>query len=185
MEYNRFTNTLAEVPARIVEIKEVGVPMKEPVPHVAEGFQLCDGYAVLDLELDENNFYIGQYGVDGIYHPTSNRYEPIYDDDFFITAFRQMEPHVILFSPDQQTLIAQYTLNTKENLILDLSELLKKPLMFEMHELIRDTINLLSRLSEEPCRQLMADLYWTYRERSLQSIQEEIIKRVGTASQEN
>ena len=94
MEYNRFTNTLAEVPARIVEIKEVSVPMKSPEPHIADGFQLSDGYAVLELERDENNFYIGQYSADGNYHPTSNRYEPIYDDDCFITSFRQMEPHI-------------------------------------------------------------------------------------------
>lgn len=184
MEYNRFTNTLAEVPARIVEIKEVSVPMKSPEPHIADGFQLSDGYAVLELERDENNFYIGQYSADGNYHPTSNRYEPIYDDDCFITSFRQMEPHVILFSPEQQTLISQYALNTKDNLILDLSELLKRPLILELHELIKNTIELLSHIQDEPCRQLMADLYWTYRERNLQSIQNEIMKRVGTASEE-
>lgn len=184
MEYNRFTNTLAEVPARVIEIKEVSVPMKLPEPHIADGFQLSDGYAVLELERDENNFYIGQCSIDGNYHPTSNRYEPIYDDDFFITSFRQIEPHVVFFSPEQQTLIAQYALNTKDNLILDLSELLKKPLMFEVHELIRDTINHLSAIPDDSCRQLMADLYWTYRERNLRSIEDAIVKRVEMASKD-
>lgn len=184
MEYNRFTNTLAEIPAKIVEIKEIGVLMNLPVPHIALGFELCDGYVVLDQERDENNFYIGQSDMNGIYHPTENRYEPIYDDDFSIDSFRQIEPHVILFSPDQQTLIAQYALNTKDNLILDLSELLKKPLMLELHELIRDTINHLSDIPDDSCRQLMADLYWIYRERNLRSIEDAIVKRVEMASED-
>jgi len=184
MEFNRFTNTLAEVPAKTVDIKEIGIRLNHPVPHIALGFELCDGYVVLDEERDENNFYIGQSGMNGLYHPTPNRYEPIYSEDFAIDTFRQIEPSVALFSPDQQALIAQYALNTKDNLILDLSELLKRPLIFELHELIRDTINLLSDIPEDTCRQLMADLYWTYRERSLRSIEDAIAKRVETVSED-
>ena len=184
MEYNRFTNTLAEVSARLVEIKEISVPLLQPVPYIALGFQLCDGYAVLDDKKDENGFYIGQILKDGICHPTSNRYEPIYDDELFITAFRQMELHIVLFSPEQQTLIAQYALNTKDNLITSLSELLQRPLLLEVHELIRNTMEQLSRIQDDCCRQLMADLYWAYRERSLQSIQDEIVKRVQMDSEE-
>ena len=184
MEYNRFTNTLSEVPAKIVEIKEIGVQLNVPVPHIALGFELCDGYAVLDDEKDANGFYVGQLWKDGICHPVSSRYEAIYDDDFVIDSFRQIEPHISLFSPDQQTLIAQYALNTKDILILDLSELLKKPLMFELQELIRDTIKHLSSIPDDSCRQLMADLYWTYRERNLRSIEDAIVKRVEMASEE-
>ena len=45
---NRYTNTLAEVPASIVEIREVGVPMGFPQKQIKEGFQLCDGSVVVD-----------------------------------------------------------------------------------------------------------------------------------------
>lgn len=184
MEYNCFTNTLAEIPAKIVEIKEVGVQMTVPVPHIALGFELCDGYVVLDDKKDANGFYIGQLWKDGICRPTLVRYEAIYDDDFTIDAFRQIDSHIALFSPDQQTLIAQYALNTKDNLILDLSELLKKPLMLELQKLIQDTIKHLSAIPDESCRQLMADLYWTYRERNLRSIENAIVKQVEMAPED-
>ena len=54
---NRYTNTLAEVPATIVEIREVGVPMGFPQKQIKEGFQLCDGSVVVDSMKDANGFY--------------------------------------------------------------------------------------------------------------------------------
>lgn len=174
MENNRYTNTLAEVSAKIVDIKEVGVPAGLLKKHIEDGFQLCDGYAVLESKKDTNGFYIGATGMDGMYLATENRYEPVYDENGYISAFRQIDPCVLGFSPEQQSLIAQYALNSKDNLMHDLSALLKTNLPAELHELVHSTISQLSYLPNDSCRQLMADLYWVYRERNLRSIQEQL-----------
>jgi len=56
--------------------------------------------------------------------------------------------------------------------------------MLELQKLIQDTIKHLAAIPDESCRQLMADLYWTYRERNLRSIENAIVKQVEMASEE-
>ena len=56
MENGRYTNTLGNVPASIVEIKEVGVPMGLSRPRIADGFQLVNGTVVLEDMRDENGY---------------------------------------------------------------------------------------------------------------------------------
>ena len=173
---NRYTNTLAEVPATIVEIREVGVPMGFPQKQIKEGFQLCDGSVVVDSMRDANGFYIGGAGMDGVYLATEDCYEPVLDDEGMISAFRKINSYVLNFGVQQQALIAQYALNTKANLIADLTELLQAALPNELLELVKSTVAMLSYIPDEPCRQMMADLYWVYRERNLQAIQARLQK---------
>ena len=71
MENGRYTNTLGNVPASIVEIKEVGVPMGLSRPRIADGFQLVNGTVVLEDMRDENGYYIGGIGMDGMYMRTN------------------------------------------------------------------------------------------------------------------
>ena len=174
MEENRYTNTLAEVPAHIVEIKSVGIPMGLINKRTEDGYVLSDGCVVMDSSRDANGFYIGGAGMDGMYLATENRYEPVFDDDCCITAFRQINSYVLNFSPEQQMLIAQYALNTREHLVQDLTEMTFAPLPAELIALVRETINMLGYVPDEPCRQMMADLYWVYRERNLRSLQERL-----------
>lgn len=174
MEQNRYTNTLAEVQAQIIAIKSTGVPMGLFTKHTEDGYTLCDGYTVAESSRDGNGFYIGGAGMDGMYLVTENRYEPIFNDDGCITAFRQINSYVLNFSPEQQALIAQYALNTKAHLVQDLMELTATALPSELATLVKDTIHMLGYIPEEPCRQMMADLYWVYRERNLRSIQERL-----------
>lgn len=174
MEENRYTNTLAEVPAQMVGIERVGIPMGLITKRTEDGYVLSDGCAVMDSSRDANGFYIGGVGMDGMYLATENRYEPVFDDDGCITAFRQINSYVLNFSPEQQTLIAQYALNTREHLMQDLTELTSAALPAELAALVRETINMLGYIPDEPCRQMMADLYWVYRERNLRSLQEKL-----------
>ena len=174
MEENRYTNTLAEVPAQIIEIRRMGVPMGFINKRTEDGYVLGDGCAVMESSRDANGFYIGGSGMDGMYLATENRYEPVFDDDGSITAFRQINSYVLNFSPEQQTLIAQYALNTKEHLVQDLTALTSAELPAELTALIRETINMLGYIPDEPCRQMMADLYWVYRERNLRSLQKKL-----------
>lgn len=46
MEQNRYTNTLAEIPAHIVEIKSVGIPMELINKRTEDGYILSDGCSV-------------------------------------------------------------------------------------------------------------------------------------------
>ena len=71
-------------------------------------------------------------------------------------------------------MIAQYALNTREHLVQDLTELTSAALPAELAALVRETINMLCYIPDEPCRQMMADLYWVYRERNLRSLQEKL-----------
>lgn len=171
---NRYTNTLAEVPATIVEIREVGVPMGFPQKQIKEGFQLCDGSVVVDSMRDANGFYIGGAGMDGMYLATEDRYEPVLDDEGLISAFRKINSYVLNFGVHQQALIAQYALNTKANLVSDLTELLKAAFPDELRDLVKSTVSMLTYIPDEPCRQMMADLYWVYRERNLRTIQAQL-----------
>ena len=73
MEQNRYTNTLAEVPAHIVEIKSVGIPMELINKRTEDGYILSDGCFVMESSRDANGFYIGGAGMDGMYLATENR----------------------------------------------------------------------------------------------------------------
>ena len=100
MENGRYTNTLAEIAATIINIKEIGVPVGFQQKRIAEGFQLVNGSVVMESERDENGYYIGGTGMDGIFLPTRERYEPCFDGDNFINGFRLISSHVIDFTPD-------------------------------------------------------------------------------------
>lgn len=174
MEENRYTNTLAEVPAQMVKIERVGVPMGLIRKRTENGYVLSDGCAVMDSSRDANGFYIGGAGMDGMYLATENRYEPVFNDDGCITAFRQINSYVLNFSPEQQALITQYALNTRKHLVQDLTKLTSAVLPAQSAALVKETINMLGYIPDEPCRQMMADLYWVYRERDFRFLQEKL-----------
>lgn len=184
MEQNRYTNTLAEVPAHIVEIKSVGIPMELINKRTEDGYILSDGCSVMESSRDANGFYIGGAGMDGMYLATENLYEPVFDDDGCITAFRQISSYVLNFSPEQQALIAQYALNTREHLVQDLTELTSAALPAELAALVKETINMLGYIPDEPCRQMMADLYWVYRERNFRFLQERLAQSCENDTEE-
>ena len=184
MEENRYTNTLAEVPAQMVGIERVGVPMGLINKRTENGYVLSDGCAVMESSRDTNGFYIGGAGMDGMYLATENRYEPVFNDDGCITSFRQINSYILNFSPEQQALIAQYALNTREHLMQDLTELTSTALSAELTALVRETINMLGYIPDEPCRQMMADLYWVYRERNLRSLQEKLAQNIEYDTEE-
>ena len=170
MENGRYTNTLTEISGTIIHIKEIGVPMGLGRKHIAEGFQLANGSVVIETERDENGYYIGGTGIDGMFLRTNERYEPCFDCDNFINAFRLMNQWVITFTPDEQALIAQYALNTKTNLMDDLQEILKIRVPASFHTLVQSTLEKLTLIPDEECRRLMADIYAVYRQRNLRSL---------------
>lgn len=169
MENGRYTNTLGNVPASIVEIKEVGVPMGLLRPRIADGFQLVNGTVVLEDMRDENGYYIGGAGMDGMYMRTNELYEPCFDGEDFINAFRQMNQHTARFNAAEQAVIAQYAMNTKQHLLEDLRKQ-SASVSPELEAVLDDTINKLESIPDEECRKLMADLYSVYRQRSLRNL---------------
>ena len=120
MDDGRYTMTLDEVPAEIIAIRQIGVPCGLIQPRMEAGYLLTDGTALLESEKDENGFYIGGAGMDGMYLRTPQRYEPVRDDSGKVTAFRLMSSYLTRFSGQELEAIFQYGLNTKENLLHDL-----------------------------------------------------------------
>ena len=59
MEHGRYDITLGDVPAEIVEIAQLGVPVGYIDRHMESGFVLADGTALLESEKDESGFYVG------------------------------------------------------------------------------------------------------------------------------
>ena len=67
MAESRYDITLDDVPAEIVGIRQVGVPMGLINQHTEPGYMLENGTALLESEKDEAGFYIGGAGMDGMY----------------------------------------------------------------------------------------------------------------------
>ena len=80
MDDGRYTLTLDEVPAEIIAIRQIGVPCGLIQPRMEAGYLLTDGTTLLESEKDENGFYIGGAGMDGMYLRTPQRYEPVRND---------------------------------------------------------------------------------------------------------
>lgn len=173
MEQNRYTMTLDEVPAQIVEIVQTGVPMGLIDRRTDPGFLLADGTALLESEKDEAGFYVGGAGLDGMYLRTPVRYEPVRDENGDITAFRRMSDYVAWFTREEQEIIFQYGLNTRDNLVEDLTAALpalkRSP---QVYALFSSTAEKLRQLPESECRRLMADIRAAYKGREEQSIRE-------------
>lgn len=173
MEQDRYAITLGEVPGEIVEIKQTGVPVGLVDRHTEPGFLLADGTALLESEKDEAGFYIGGAGIDGMYLATPDRYEPVRNDDGSITAFRHMNSHAVRFTAEEQALIFQYGMNTRDHLVEDLTAALpalkRSP---QVYALFSSTAEKLRQIPEDECRRLMADIRAAYKGREEQSIRD-------------
>lgn len=168
MESNRYTNTLTEVPATIIEIKKASVSYGKEI--IKDAFQLANDQVVIESKKDKHGYYAGgTMESNGHFQPTEDRYEPVYDEDGNLCAFRQIEQSVNSFAPEELGLIARYALNTKANLITDLHEFYKSTTDDALRETAKYTLVKLNFMPDAQCRQLMADIYWAFRERSLHS----------------
>ena len=169
----RYDITLGEVPGEIVGINQVGVSMGLVSKHTEPGYMLADGSAVLESEKDESGFYIGGAGMDGMFLRTAERYEPIRDDDGTIYAFRHMSAYLTRFTAEEQALIFQYGMNTRDNLVEDLTaalpQLKKVP---QVYDLFDSTAKKLNDVPDHACPRLMADIRAAYKGREVQSIRE-------------
>lgn len=190
MSQNRYTNTLSEIPAHIVRIVESD-KSEEQNFNSSEVFLLENGCVLLHNHKYRSGFYAGgNYGKDGKFHPNTDFYEPIYDDERNVIAFRLIDNSIREFNLMEIILISQFAMNTKANLLDDLTQFRKsEPLGEQLDELVRNTILKLSSLSDDKCRQLMADLYWAFRERNLYFIQEHLVDffsfEEGVSNEEN
>lgn len=172
MENERYAVTLADVPAEMIDIRQKGVPFGYAQHRVEPGFLLADGTALLEDEKDENGFYLGGAGMDGMYLNTGQRYEPVRDEDGQITAFRRMSEHLPQFNGEEQKLIFQYATNTKEHLLADLEAPLRVLKDARLRALFSGTREKLARIPADACIRLMADIRAAYKGRSEQSIRE-------------
>ena len=137
------------------------------------GFVLADGTALLESEKDESGFYVGGAGMDGMFLRTNERYEPVRDENGAVTAFRRMSEYLPRFSAEEQALIFQYGMNTRDNLVADLTAALpalaRSP---QVRGLFASTAEKLKLIPAEDCQRLMADIRAAYKGRSEQSIRE-------------
>ena len=172
MGHDRYAMTLADTPAELVGILRVGVPVGLFQNRTEAGYLLEDGTALLETEKDENGFYLGGAGMDGMYLKISARYEPVRDEDGRVTAFRRISPFAPRFTDEEQKLISQYALNTQENLLSDLEtamRVIKEP---RLRALFTSTRDKLAQVPPDACTQLMADLRFTYQSRHQQDLRQ-------------
>lgn len=125
MGNDRYQMTLEEIPGIILDIQQKGVLMGTSTNRIESGYLLSNGTALLENEKDENGFYVGGNYVNGEYLKSQERYEPVRNKDGAITGFRQMNAYLHQLSGEEQKLIFQYALNTKNNLLEDLEQILK------------------------------------------------------------
>ena len=165
--------TLEDVKPWVSRVASEGVPCGLISKHVEPGFLLVDGTVLLESEKDENGFYIGGAGMDGMFLRTVERYEPVRDEDGTVTAFRRMSECLTYFTAGEQQTIFQYAMNTPEHLIEDLTaalpQLKKAP---QVYDLFDSTAKKLRQIPPDKCRRLMADIRAAYKGRSEQVIQE-------------
>ena len=173
MEPERYKMTLDDVPPWTFRVVRKGVSYGYANPITKPGFLLEDGTALLESERDENGFFIGGAGMDGMYLRIGVLYEPVRNDKGTVTAFRKMDRFVGLFTGEEQKLIVQYALNTPEHLIEDLTAALpaleRNP---KTHALFCETIRKLNQVPPGNCVRLMSDLHAAYKGRAEQSIRE-------------
>ena len=172
MDDGRYALALDEVPAEIIAIRQTGVPCGLIQPRMEAGYLLTDGTTLLESEKDENGFYIGGAGMDGMYLRTPQRYEPVRDDNGKVTAFRHMSRYLIYFTGKEQEAIFQYGLNTKENLIYDLDAVIRAVKQPEIRAAFSGARDKLQPIPPEECRRLMADIRAAYKGRHEQSIRQ-------------
>lgn len=172
MDNGRYAMTLDEAPAEIIAIRQVGVPCGLIQPRMEAGYLLADGTALLEREKDENGFYIGGAGVDGMYLRTPQRYEPVRDDRGKVTAFRCMSSYLTRFNSRELEAIFQYGLNTKENLLQDLEAVVQVVKQPEIRAAFSGARDKLEPIPPEDCRRLMADIRAAYMGRHEQSLRQ-------------
>ena len=173
MADGRYDITLDDVPAQIVEIAQVGVPIGYINRRTDPGYMLANGTALLESEKDEAGFYVGGAGMDGMYLRTPARYEPVRDEGGAVIAFRRMNEYLTYFTGEEQQTIFQYAMNTPEHLIEDLTaalpQLKKAP---QVYALFDSTAKKLRQIPPDQCRRLMADIRAAYKGRHEQTIRE-------------
>ena len=172
MGNDRYQMTLEEIPGIILDIRQKGALMGTSTNRIESGYLLSNGTALLENEKDENGFYVGGNYVNGEYLKSQERYEPVRNKDGAITGFRQMSAYLHQFSGEEQKLIFQYALNTKNNLLEDLEQILKIVKNHQLRQLVSGTCEKLARIPDRECIRLMADIRATYKERNLESIRQ-------------
>ena len=183
MGNDRYQMTLEEIPGIILDIRQKGALMGTSTNRIESGYLLSNGTALLENEKDENGFYVGGNYVNGEYLKSQERYEPVRNKDGAITGFRQMSAYLHQLSGEEQKLIFQYALNTKNNLLEDLEQILKIVKNQQLRQLVSGTCEKLARIPDRECIRLMADIRATYKERNLESIrqrQKAVQKRPNT-----
>lgn len=172
MGNDRYQMTLEEMPGIILGIQQKGALMGTSTNRIESGYLLSNGIALLENEKDENGFYVGGSYVNGEYLKSQERYEPVRNEDGAITGFRQMSAYLHQFSGEEQKLIFQYALNTKNNLLEDLEQILKIVKNQQLRQLVSGTCEKLARIPDRECIRLMADIRVAYKERNLESIRQ-------------
>jgi len=172
MGNDRYQMTLEEIPGIILDIQQKGVLMGTSTNRIESGYLLSNGTALLENEKDENGFYVGGNYVNGEYLKSQERYEPVRNKDGAITGFRQMSAYLHQLSGEEQKLIFQYALNTKNNLLEDLEQILKIVKNQQLRQLVSGTCEKLAIIPDRECIRLMADIRVAYKERNLESIRQ-------------
>lgn len=172
MGNDRYQMTLEEIPGIILDIRQKGALMGTSTNRIESGYLLSNGTALLENEKDENGFYVGGNYVNGEYLKSQERYEPVRNKDGAITGFRQMSAYLHQFSGEEQKLIFQYALNTKNKLLEDLEQILKIVKNQQLRQLVSGTCEKLARIPDRECIRLMADIRAAYKERNLESIRQ-------------
>lgn len=163
MDNRRYENTLGEIPADMVGIHHVGVGGGYLRPEIADGFVLTNGIALREEEKDKMGFYIGG----------AELYELVRDEEGGLVAFRKMNAHITQFTEGELSLISQFALNTKENLMEDLSAVQRATKNLPLKELAASTVAKLKEIPDAACVSLMADVYFVYKSRNLQILREQ------------
>ena len=172
MGNDRYQMTLEEIPGIILDIRQKGALMGTSTNRIESGYLLSNGTALLENEKDENGFYVGGNYVNGEYLKSQERYEPVRNKDGAITGFRQMSAYLHQLSGEEQKLIFQYALNTKNNLLEDLEQILKIVKNQQLRQLVSGTCEKLAIIPDRECIRLMADIRAAYKERNLESIRQ-------------
>ena len=172
MGNDRYQMTLEEIPGIILDIQQKGVLMGTSTNRIESGYLLSNGTALLENEKDENGFYVGGNYVNGEYLKSQERYEPVRNKDGAITGFRQMSAYLHQLSGEEQKLIFQYALNTKNKLLEDLEQILKIVKNQQLRQLVSGTCEKLAIIPDRECIRLMADIRAAYKERNLESIRQ-------------
>lgn len=172
MGNDRYQMTLEEIPGIILDIQQKGVLMGTSTNRIESGYLLSNGTALLENEKDENGFYVGGNYVNGEYLKSQERYEPVRNKDGAITGFRQMNAYLHQLSGEEQKLIFQYALNTKNNLLEDLEQILKIVKNQQLRQLVSSICEKLAIIPDRECIRLMADIRAAYKERNLESIRQ-------------